>query len=39
MFGFVFRDIYGPNHGLNIQDPVVPLERNLYRRPLAGLVV
>ena len=37
MFGYVFHDTNGQNHG-KIQDPVVPLERNLYGHPLARLL-
>ena len=28
----------GPNHGSSMEDPVFPLERNLYGHPLAGLL-
>ena len=34
-FGFVYHDTKGQNHG---PDTVVPLERNLYGHPLAGLL-
>ena len=37
LFGYVFHDTHGQNHGGNFEDPVVPLERNLYGHPLAGL--
>ena len=37
MFGSVFQDTNGQNHGDKIEDPVEPLERNLYGHPLAGL--
>ena len=33
-----FNNTNGKNHGENIEDPVVPLERNLYGHPLAGLL-
>ena len=36
--GHVSHDINDPKFWANIQDPVVPLERNLYGRPLAGLL-
>ena len=29
-FGFVYDDTNGQNHGPSMEDPVVPLERNLY---------
>ena len=38
MFGYVFNDTNGPNHG-EIEDPEVPLERNIYGHPLAGIAV
>ena len=34
---YVFHDINGQNHWLTLH-PVVPLERNLYGHPLAGLL-
>ena len=37
-FGFVYHDFNGLNHGSSMEDPVVPLERNLYGHPLAGLL-
>ena len=37
-FGFVYHDTNGRNHGPDMDDPVVPLERNLYGHPLAGLL-
>ena len=36
--GFVYHDTNGQNHGPVWKDPVVPLERNLYGHPLAGLL-
>ena len=38
IFGYVFRDINVPNHGQTLEDPVVLLERSLYRHPFAGLL-
>ena len=38
MFGYVFHDTNGQNHGKSIDDPVVLLEWNLYGHPLAGLL-
>ena len=38
MFGYVYRNTNGPNHGSSMEDPVVPLERNLHGQPLAGLL-
>ena len=38
IFGFVYHDTNGLNHGPEWKDPVVPLERNLYGHPLAGLL-
>ena len=38
MFGYVFHDTDVQNHG-TIEDPVVPLERNLYGHPFAGLLL
>ena len=37
-FGFVYHDTNGPKSWSSIEDPVVPLERNLYGHPLAGLL-
>ena len=38
-YGCVFHDINDQSLGqTNIEDPVVPLERNLYEHPLAGLL-
>ena len=37
MFGFIFPRYNGQNHG-KCEDPVVPLERNLYGHPFAGLL-
>ena len=37
-FGFVYHDTNGQNHGFSMEDPVVPLKRNLYGYPLAGLL-
>ena len=34
----VFHDTSGPTSWSNIEDTVVPLERNLYGHPLAGVV-
>ena len=36
-FGFVFHDKW-PKSWSSMEDPVVPLERNLYGHPLAGLL-
>ena len=36
-FGHVCQNTDGLNHG-PVEDPVVPLERNLYGHPLAGLL-
>ena len=36
-YGYVLHVTDGPTSLSNIQDPVVPLERNLYGHPLAGL--
>ena len=37
--GFVYHDTNGLNHAWSsMEDPVVPLERNLYGHPLAGLL-
>ena len=35
--GYVFHDTKWPKSWSDIEDPVVPLERNLYGHPLAGL--
>ena len=37
-FGFVYHDTNDLNPWSNIEDPVIPLERNLYGHPLAGLL-
>ena len=37
-FGFVYHDTNGPKSWSSMEDPVVPLERNLYGHPLAGLL-
>ena len=37
-FGFVYHDTNGLNQWSSMKDPVVPLERNLYGYPLAGLL-
>ena len=37
-FGFVYHDTNGLIHGPVVEDPVIPLERNLYDHPLAGLL-
>ena len=37
-YGFVYHDTNGQNHWSSMEDPVVPLERNLYGHPLAGLL-
>ena len=37
IFGFVYHDTNGPKSWSSKEDPVVPLERNLYGHPLAGL--
>ena len=37
-FGFVYHDTNGLNHGRVLKTNVVPLERNLYGHPLAGLL-
>ena len=36
-FGFVYHDTKWPKSWSSMEDPVVPLERNLYGHPLAGL--
>ena len=36
-FGFVYHDTNGLKSWSSMEDPVVPLERNLYGHPLAGL--
>ena len=38
IYGHVFHDTNGPNHGQTFEDPVVPLEWKLYGHPLAGLL-
>ena len=37
-FGFVYHDTNDPKSWSSTEDPVVPLERNLYGHPLAGLL-
>ena len=37
-FGYVYQNTNGPNHGSVWKTLVVPLERNLYAHPLAGLL-
>ena len=37
-FGYVFHDTNEQKSWANIEDPVVPLERNVYGHPLAGLL-
>ena len=37
-FGHAFHDTEWPKSWTNIEDPVVPLERNLYGHPFAGLL-
>ena len=37
-FGFVYHDTKWPKSWSSMEDPVVPLERNLYGHPLAGLL-
>ena len=37
-FGYVYHDTNGRNPWSTIEDPVVPLERNLYGHLLAGLL-
>ena len=37
-FGFVYHDTIWPKSWSSMEDPVVPLERNLYGHPLAGLL-
>ena len=36
--GFVYHDTKWPKPWSSMEDPVVPLERNLYGHPLAGLL-
>ena len=38
-FGFVYHDTSGPKSLSSMEDPVVPLERNLYGHLLVGLFV
>ena len=38
IFGYVFHDTNGPPPPPHVEDSVVPLERNLYGHPLAGLL-
>ena len=37
-FGFVYHDTNGQKSWSSMEDPVVPLERNHYGHPLAGLL-
>ena len=37
IFGYVYHDTKWPKSLSSTEDPVVPLERNLYGQPLAGL--
>ena len=37
-FGYVYRNTKWPKSWSSMEDPVVPLERNLYGHPLAGLL-
>ena len=37
-FGYVYQNTSGPKPWSNMEDPVVPLERNLYGHPPAGRV-
>ena len=37
-WGFVYHDTNGQKPWSSMEDPVVPLERNLYGHPLAGLL-
>ena len=36
IFGYVYRNTNGQNHGPRMEDPVVFLKQNLYGHPLAG---
>ena len=38
ILGYVYQSTNGSNHGPGMEDPVVPLERNLYGHHLAGLL-
>ena len=38
-FGFVYHDTNGLNRWSSMEDPVVPLERNLYGHPLAEILL
>ena len=38
IFGYVYQSITGQQSWSGLEDPVVPLERNLYSHPLAGLL-
>ena len=38
IFGYVYHSTNGKNHGPVMKNPVVPFERNLHGRPLAGLL-
>ena len=37
IFGYLYRNTKWPKSWSSMEDPVVPLERNLYGHPLAGL--
>ena len=37
-YGYVFHDTNGQKSWAKIEDPVIPLERNLYGHPFAGLL-
>ena len=37
-FGYVYQNTNGPKSWSSMEDPVVPLERNLHGHPLAGLL-
>ena len=38
IFGYVYQNTKRPKSWSSMEDPVVPLERNLYGHPLAGLL-
>ena len=38
MYGYVFHDMTWPKSWANIEEPVVPFQRNLYCHPFAGLL-
>ena len=38
IFGYVYRNTDSPNSWSSMEDPVVPLDRNLHGHPLAGLL-